>query len=1026
LFVWVFGLCPLQAQSIAPVRTGNYVMEHYTTDNGLPSNAVVGLAWEKNGHVILATEAGIVRFDGLRFYLDTLSRKPFFKMTHNINGELIAFSRNGSLYEIRDGEVCQYHNLFFSSHTKTTLNRLSLIRMTFKRFYEHAKKENPEFFWLNDLTIYPLDPNVFLENINDRIHVCNIETNQHYFTVPKSNALDDILIFMGQNSFLFSPDGKLNEINLKHKSLKQKKIINLPQLKKGERFRVIYSYKQKYPIIQKEHEAWIILPLPNGEFYFEKVADCIPPQVLVMYAEYLPDAKVLLLGTQSNGLLLIRKSPFKQLLPLDRKDYQGTSYYLQMPVGDGRILTNHGTVLGTSDGSPYLKIPPYYNIGNSWYRDPFGNIWFAKMDSLIRFNTNTNKAEFIAYQETPAPEKTVFIGRNDTTYIANANGLFRAVGNSFEKIHAYPSPLIKSPFPEDIEIYKNSLLISTNNGLYQYDFATEMLQRIFYVNEVSIRDIWIKEDVILLGTYGGGIYRYKNGTFEAIPLDEQGYLAFAHCFSEDNYGNLWISTNRGVFKVRSRTLLHAPVSKINYYSYVYLGLADGLATTELNGGCSPCVVNLGSVISFPSMNGLIQFNPHEVHIPKEKYNLRVEQIFINDLPYTWYPGRSIQLNESIRNLKVQVSMPWWGNPGNIHLDYRLKGFEANPNSFEYPKSSLISYSHLPSGKFMLIIRRLDSKYDSEVVSFIEIPIIINQPWYGEWWGLLILAILGTFLIIFVINFRINRIEKQKKKLSRIIGEQTREMKSKNKELITSVDKMRKSQMILEENNRMKNHVISILSHDLVTPLRYLSMAGRGVLNNPERYTRDDLFKMIQDMVNTTQQLEILSSNILNWIKYFRTNRVPVIRTFELHEMINRQQESLQMFFKNKNNKFHNQVPEATYISQIPEPLGVIIFNLISNANKYTKEGDVSVDYEEQGDYFTLYVSDTGSGIPNEKIERILKGDPIESSPDTEMMKGNGLGYLIIRELLTLIKGQLSIESEPGAGTTVSIRLPKEA
>jgi signal transduction histidine kinase len=228
---------------------------------------------------------------------------------------------------------------------------------------------------------------------------------------------------------------------------------------------------------------------------------------------------------------------------------------------------------------------------------------------------------------------------------------------------------------------------------------------------------------------------------------------------------------------------------------------------------------------------------------------------------------------------------------------------------------------------------------------------------------------------------------------------------------------------MEENNRMKNHVISILSHDLVTPLKYLGITGRGVLKNPENYDKEALLKIIQDITNTGQQLETLSSNILNWIKYFRTTRNLITKTFDLFEMVENTQDSLNMYFIRKGNTFYNNIPEGTFVTQISEPLGVILFNLVSNAIKYTQNGEISVDGEFMEDYFLIHVSDSGKGMTEDQVQKILKGDALESGPDTEMQKGTGLGYLIIRELVNLLKGELQIESEPDQGTTITLKLP---
>jgi K+-sensing histidine kinase KdpD len=318
------------------------------------------------------------------------------------------------------------------------------------------------------------------------------------------------------------------------------------------------------------------------------------------------------------------------------------------------------------------------------------------------------------------------------------------------------------------------------------------------------------------------------------------------------------------------------------------------------------------------------------------------------------------------------------------------------------------------------MNQVNGKISSETY---PILIQVDAPWYKTRLGIILISLFTIVFVWLVLQIRINRITEQKRKLSRLAWEKEHTVRMQKDSLLKTVERLRKSQGVLEENNRMKNHVISILSHDLVTPLKYIAITAKGILNHPDKYNKANLLEMIASIMNSANQLEILSTNVLNWIKYFRTNRPLTIKTFDLFEMVDRTRESLDMFMKRKGNTFYNNIPEGTFITQIYEPLAVIIFNLTSNANKYTENGEISIDFEIENDHIYIHVSDSGGGIPPEKVHRILKGEALESSPDTEMLKGNGLGYLLIRELIILIKGEIQIESEIGQGTTVTVKLP---
>lgn len=1005
------------------LRTQNSgIIQQYTTDNGLPSNAIVGLAWEPEGQLILATEAGLIRFNGTQFFSDSISSKPFFKLLRNYEGKLIGFARNGGLYEIKDGNICPYFSIPFYQHNRKSLNRLTLVRMPSSRFFREAENESSPFYWTHSSTIFPVNEHIAIENLDKVLNICDLTNDHHLFTIPKTSFENPLLIYLKNKPYLAHTNGELYKIDITAKKTIKKTIQNLPILKENERFRILFEYGQKHPIYTLGSKAWKLKQNEDGNFTLELIANCLPENVLLMHGEYVDEIQTLFIGTESNGLLVIKHNPFMQLLPDVNLNNLGTSYYLQLPIGDGRIMTNYGVILGESDGSPVIEPEVSKDLGHSWYKNSKGDVWYSRLDSIFHYSAKDKKNYLLHREETLAPEKTVFTGRRDTIFFANVNGLYIIQNDSIRKFAGYSAPFNRKPYPDDIEYYQDKLYISTCNGLYEVNIKSAEMKRLLYIPEVCIRDIFIHEHTLLLATYGDGIYRMRNKAFEKLSIDNEHFLAFAHCFVKDTFNNVWISTNRGIFRAKLKTLIESEASQISYNTYEYYGLTDGLKATELNGGCKPCGLLIGGKISFPSMNGLIQFDPKTVQKSQPRYPIRIEKVYIDNELYPWSSGAPIIIEEGKENLNIEISQSWWANTHNLHIEYQLMGFRSHTMKLKYPDQKYITYSRLPSGDFKLIIRRIDRSRDSEIIENLTIPIIVRHPWYREWWGMLILAVTGSVLLAIFIFLRLQTVERQKRKLSRIIGEQTRELKYKNKQLGGSVDKMRRSQMILEENNRMKNHVIAILSHDMVTPLHFVSQAGRKLLENPEKFDRNSMLKMVEDIVNTSLQLEILSRNILNWIKYFRTNRSLIIRSFDLHDLVNRQQETLKMFFKNKGNKFHNHIPENTFVTQHPDPIGVIIFNLILNANKYTESGDISVDYEDQVSHFVIYVSDTGSGIPKEKINKILKGDPIESSPDTEMMKGNGLGYMIIRELISLMKGELTIESEPGNGTTVIIKL----
>jgi signal transduction histidine kinase len=176
-------------------------------------------------------------------------------------------------------------------------------------------------------------------------------------------------------------------------------------------------------------------------------------------------------------------------------------------------------------------------------------------------------------------------------------------------------------------------------------------------------------------------------------------------------------------------------------------------------------------------------------------------------------------------------------------------------------------------------------------------------------------------------------------------------------------------------------------------------------------------------MNTSKELELLSTNILNWIKYRNEDRRLAKENFNLHQLTAQLFGIFNSMAKQKQIRLINRVDERLELYQFIEPVKIVLYNLVLNGINFTSEGHilVSSSYEEEG--VALVIEDTGVGMTPEQINNIMADHFIISSANVDKRKGNGLGYLIIKDLLKIIRGSLSIRSEKGKGARVTIRLP---
>ena len=228
---------------------------------------------------------------------------------------------------------------------------------------------------------------------------------------------------------------------------------------------------------------------------------------------------------------------------------------------------------------------------------------------------------------------------------------------------------------------------------------------------------------------------------------------------------------------------------------------------------------------------------------------------------------------------------------------------------------------------------------------------------------------------------------------------------------------------LEKNNTIKTRLISIISHDIVTPLKFVTVAGKKLIEKRNLMSEELQQETIQEMTNTSQELQLLSTNILNWIKYQNENRRLAKETFNVHELVKQVLGVLNSLAHQKKLKLINNIDTSLEIHQFFEPLKILIYNLLTNAINFSEKGSILISAQPADETVLITVQDNGAGMTPEQIKNIMADQFIISSANIDNRKGNGLGYLIIKDLVKIINAILKISSEKGKGTIVSVILP---
>ena len=990
-----------------------YHIEHFTTDNGLPSNGIKGLQWdEQTGFCWIATEAGITRYNGADFVTFNRSNTPGFFSERML---FLLKSRDGRLYtadEVGDLFLVLRNKPQFTGQIKvdtrpTTFRLIGLIASG-KLFRQSSQQPPAGFgfdFSLQELI--PLNEERLLLTQHDSLYDYQLGRPVPSFltTLPPGSKLfclrDSVFVYDPSNGFYrISPDyrGRTtvpfegSPIPFEATAGKDK-----PQL--------FWDNGMGNPILVKDSHAWL-LDYTQGRLTARLICDALPSDASPLFIRYDEKSNLLFLGTSSKGLFVIRRNAVRAIKKpsgpgdVDRQ----AAYYSQIALHGEAVLTSNGDVLGHPDSD---ELPVHGSFNNFVLTTPDSVLWYSRNDTIFSWSYRSQKRTAISAGGGSITEG--FVLSEGDLYIANAIGIGVLRKGRIDYQYRYPKPDINSNAPFAMqEISPGLIAIATCDGLFRYNILTHVVDTLWRMPGICVRSLWKYKGYLFIGTYGKGIFLYKNGQIRPIPLDKSGYLEYAHCFIPDRQGFCWISTNKGVFRASPEDMTAAfDDSRRNVY-YHHYGRADGMDITELNGGCTPCALQLNdSTLSFPSMDGLIWVNASRPVTGLPAGAIYIDEFMADSQVVNSSSLIRPELPASTRELVFALGFPAWAGKENLYIEYRLEPYTHGWQLLDIQNNPRLRFSNLPSGLYWLEIRKpngFGGSYSSTTCRFYIIPRWWQQPW--TW--VLSLGLLAAF-IGSIVRWRTRRLELRQDRLERQIAEKTRELQAKNEEL--------------ERTDQIKTRLISIISHDLVTPLRFLHMTGRNLIEKKHGLTEALQQEAIGEMATTSKELELLSTNILNWIKYRNEDRRLAKESFNLSELVTQLFGIFQPMARQKDIRLLNEIDADLVVFQYIEPVKIVLYNLILNGINFTPEGHIRVSCVRSGDSISLVIGDTGVGMTQEQINNIMADHFIISSANVDNRKGNGLGYLIIKDLLKIIRGRLSIQSDKGKGTKVTVWVP---
>ncbi len=617
--------------------------------------------------------------------------------------------------------------------------------------------------------------------------------------------------------------------------------------------------------------------------------------------------------------------------------------------------------------------------------DMNGFIWIGTQDGLNKFDPSINSFKRFTYNPSVRNGipfnviRYIYIDKAGILWLGTfgyglikfdpSKNIFTTYSNSLDD----PTSIGDNVIFQITDDRTGNLWVCTSRGLNKFDRRTEKFTRL--VND-SNRDESIGANAIYsiledsagnfwLGTHGSGLIKIDCNGKKIRSYTEADGLPnnVVYGVVNDENGNLWMSTNKGI----SNFL----VNKGEFKNY---DINDGLPSNEFNSDAF--LKSSSGKIYFGSINGLVSFHPDSIRENKKIPGVAITKFKIFEKQYggKHYIPANEQINLSYQDnfFSIEFAALDFTEPSKNEFSYKLEGID--PDWVHAGNRHFASYTHLSPGNYIFTVRACnnDGYWNNGGVS---LAIIISPPFWHTWWFRIITALTALSVIIFLIEKRIQGIKKLQTVQQRF-----------SKLLIDSQEGERK---------RIASELHDSVGQDLII-IKNRAMFG---IESPSPAIKDE---QIREIINiSTQTIKDVRAISYN-LRPYQLGKLGL--TNALDSLIKKAASATNINF-------------ITEIKNIDETLGEdneihffrIIQECLNNAIKHSGSNEVKIHIEQKENMLNFEYQDNGVGF--EKDSTML---------DKEK---SGMGLFDISERVKILGGNLYIDTAPGRGVLILIKIP---
>ncbi len=702
----------------------------------------------------------------------------------------------------------------------------------------------------------------------------------------------------------------------------------------------------------------------------------------IIYAFWIDDRERIWIGTEDGGINIYDPS-------------SGTFEYLTSDIRDPNSLSQNCIKALLDDGR-----------GNLW----IGTFW-GGIDVL---NLKTGKIK--NYRHVPGDPSSLSDNRVWALCRDDSGGIW--VGSS-AGLDRY------DPFTDSFERYPE---IASSSQVNWISIDSEKQIWLGTLDEVIIYDP-VNENVIRHSEHSRSFLEDSGHGFWIATLDrgialytkEQGAVKYLNendglannqslCILEDDNGNLWISTTRGLSRYNRVTGQFRNFTR-----------KEGLMNDQFSYGAA--FRSDSGELLFGGLSGFNMFNPSEIIDEDIPVPLLFTELRIFNRPVEVSEGKDAILTKSISEttnivlrydqnvITLQFAALDFAHSGSTLYSYTLEGFDREWSEPSLTRS--VTYTNLNPDDYIFRVRRIlpgNPPGENELT----LNITVLPEFWMTWWFRTVVFGLIAVLIYMLVRFIINR----EKIRNELVSERSR---ARN----------------LHELDMLKIRLFTNISHEIRTPLTLILSPLEKLITGtvPE----EEVHSHLDVVYRNTKHLDRLINQLLDFRKLEAGNLKLEVTRHDMVTLVSDVVRSFEEYARDKQITLRfNTLKKKLNAVFDPDKVETILNNLLSNAMKYTgKGGTVTVHLslvfgtedgellsnEPERQYMEISVKDSGRGIEEGNLDKIF--NRFYRADGQQESTGTGIGLSLVRELVKLHGGDVFVISKPGKGSKFTVRLPYE-